>query len=114
MARILAVYIMASYSRCLYTGVSGYLVARVGQHRDAASASAFTARYRVRKLVYYEYIEGPLAAIAREKQIKSWTRKAGGIDQSIQPAMARPGGKLAGDRGTATWARDRRSMTGTA
>ena len=74
MARILAVYIMASYSRCLYTGVSGYLVARVGQRRDAARASAFTARYRVRKLVYYEYIEGPLAAIAREKQIKTWTR----------------------------------------
>jgi putative endonuclease len=68
------VYVVASYSRCLYTGVSSNLVARVGQHRAPTDAHAFTARYRVRRLVYYEVADNPLAAIAREKQIKSWTR----------------------------------------
>ena len=75
MARWLFVYIMASYSRVLYTGVTNDLVRRTGEHRDPVDAStAFTARYRARQLVYYELVEGPRNAIAREKQIKSWTR----------------------------------------
>ena len=72
--RMYYVYIMASYSRCLYTGISRNLVARVGQHRAVADKAAFTARYRVRRLVYYEASEDAMAAIAREKQIKAWTR----------------------------------------
>jgi len=35
----------------------------------------FTRRYNVHKLVYYETGEDILAAIEREKQIKSWLRK---------------------------------------
>ena len=36
---------------------------------------SFTAKYNVEKLVYYEETTDILAAIAREKQIKSWNRK---------------------------------------
>ncbi len=36
---------------------------------------AFTARYNINRLVYYEVSGEILAAIAREKQIKSWGRK---------------------------------------
>ncbi len=36
--------------------------------------SAFSSRYNLEKLVYYEYFDGIEPAIAREKQLKRWTR----------------------------------------
>ncbi|HEY3781559.1 MAG TPA: GIY-YIG nuclease family protein [Fimbriimonadaceae bacterium] len=71
--RIFFVYIMASDSRVLYTGVTNALVRRVSQHK-AAEGSAFTARYRVGKLVYYETFAYVKSAIEREKQIKAGSR----------------------------------------
>jgi len=66
------VYILASRSRCLYVGVTNDVVRRVAQHR--AGLVSFTARYRVRHLVYVEETADVRAAIAREKQIKGWIR----------------------------------------
>ena len=37
-------------------------------------ASQFTAKYRIMRLVYVEETSDVHAAIAREKQIKGWTR----------------------------------------
>lgn len=37
-------------------------------------AEGFTKKYNVDKLVYYEYSTDVRAAIAREKQLKGWTR----------------------------------------
>jgi putative endonuclease len=68
------VYIMASTSRTLYTGVTNNLQRRVLQHRRKLLGE-FTARYNINRLVYYEVCGEILAAIAREKQIKSWSRK---------------------------------------
>jgi putative endonuclease len=68
------VYIMASKSRALYTGVTSNLERRVLQHRGKL-LPGFTARYNINRLVYYEVFGEILAAIAREKQIKSWGRK---------------------------------------
>ena len=68
------VYIMASTSRTLYTGVTNNLERRVLQHRRKLLGE-FTARYNINRLVYYEVSGEILAAIAREKQIKSWSRK---------------------------------------
>ncbi len=67
------VYIMASKSRTLYTGVTNNLERRVLQHRRKL-VPGFTARYNINRLVYYEVCGDPLAAINREKQIKGWTR----------------------------------------
>ena len=67
------VYIMASTSRTLYTGVTNNLERRVLQHRHKASAG-FTERYNINRLVYYETFGDVRAAIAREKQVKAWTR----------------------------------------
>jgi len=64
------VYIMASTSRTLYTGVTNNLERRVLQHRRKLLGE-FTARYNINRLVYYEVSGEILAAIAREKQIKS-------------------------------------------
>ena len=67
------VYILASRSRTLYTGVTGNLETRVVQHKERAS-EGFTSRYYVTRLVYYEIFGDPRAAIAREKEIKGWRR----------------------------------------
>ena len=61
---------MASTSRTLYTGVTNNLGRRVLQHRRKLLGE-FTARYNINRLVYYEVSGEILAAIAREKQIKS-------------------------------------------
>jgi putative endonuclease len=66
------VYIMSSNSRTLYTGVTNNLELRVAQHRQGAVG--FTAKYRIRRLVYCESTNDVMVAIEREKQIKSWTR----------------------------------------
>jgi len=68
------VYIMASASRTLYTGVTSNLEHRVLQHRRKL-LPGFTARYNINRLVYYEVSGEVVAAIAREKKIKSWSRK---------------------------------------
>ena len=68
------VYVLASRSHVLYTGVTSNLMSRVGQHREG-KVSSFAAKYRIHRLVYFETFHDVRAAIAREKQIKSWTRE---------------------------------------
>ena len=46
----------------------------------------FTAKYNVNKLVYFDYTPDVTSAIAREKQIKGWTRqKKNVLIRSINP-----------------------------
>src|ERR1700745_4365976 len=47
------VYIMASKSRVLYTGITNDLPVRVFQHKTGRFAG-FTKQYRVHRLVYFE------------------------------------------------------------
>ncbi|MDO5654345.1 MAG: GIY-YIG nuclease family protein [Brachymonas sp.] len=58
----------------LYTGVTSDLFKRVYQHRHHLT-EGFSSRYNCEYLVYYEEGNDIAAAIAREKQIKSWSRK---------------------------------------
>jgi len=67
------VYIMASGSLTLYTGVTGDLYHRALQHK-AGEIEGFTKKYHITRLVYYETFKYVNNAIAREKQIKAWTR----------------------------------------
>ncbi|MFZ3341816.1 MAG: GIY-YIG nuclease family protein [Terriglobales bacterium] len=67
------VYIMASRSLTLYTGVTGDIFHRALQHR-AGEIEGFTKKYHINRLVYYEEFKYVDKAIAREKQIKAWTR----------------------------------------
>jgi putative endonuclease len=57
----------------LYPGMTNDRPYRVLQHRSGENAG-FTAQYRCHKLVYYEHCTPALEAIAREKQIKNWSR----------------------------------------
>jgi putative endonuclease len=68
------VYIMTNKNRTvLYTGMTDDLIRRVGEHRGGEIAG-FTASYRCKELIYYEHCTDVLAAIAREKQLKRWSR----------------------------------------
>ena len=70
------VYILANDTNvCIYTGVTNDLERRLYEHRQETDPPSFTARYKTHKLVYYEETSSKLAAIEREKQIKSWSRK---------------------------------------
>lgn len=70
-----AVYIMASRRNgILYTGVTSDLPRRVSEHRQGMRPG-FTQRYGCHTLVRMEFHETMDAAIAREKQIKSGSRK---------------------------------------
>jgi len=68
------VYILASRSRVLYTGVTNDLARRVREHK-AGESEGFTKKYRVHRLVFFESFRDVRAAIAREKQIKLWRRE---------------------------------------
>jgi len=68
------VYIVASVSRTIYVGVTNDLARRMHEHRTKA-ADGFTAKYNVNRLVWYEVTGNVSAAIAREKQIKTFNRK---------------------------------------
>lgn len=68
------VYIMANRSRTLYTGVTNSLSHRVSQHKQKL-VPAFTSRYGLGRLVYFETFGDVHAAIQREKQIKGWVRE---------------------------------------
>ncbi len=68
------VYITASHTRRLYTGFSGDLLDRIWKHKNNYYPKSFTAKYNIKKLVYYEIFDDPNEAIEREKQIKNWRR----------------------------------------
>jgi putative endonuclease len=68
------VYIMASRSRTLYTGVTNDLQRRVYEHKKKI-VLGFTAKYNIERLVYFETSEDVYGAISREKEIKGWLRR---------------------------------------
>lgn len=67
------VYIMSNRSKTLYAGVTNSLTRRVAQHKRG-EGGAFTSKYKLDRLVYYERFEDVHRAIGREKEIKGWLR----------------------------------------
>jgi len=61
----------------LYTGVTNNLCHRLQHHRESCERNEknFTARYKCIYLVHYEKFSWIQLAIAREKEIKGWTRQ---------------------------------------
>ena len=68
------VYILASQSRVLYTGVTRDLRRRIYQHRQA-HIPGLTRKYDVNRLVYFEETTSAISAFERERQIKGWSRQ---------------------------------------
>jgi putative endonuclease len=67
------VYILSSRSRNLYVGMTNKLIKRTATHR-ANIPGTHTARYTIHRLVYFEYFRYVRSAIAREKELKRFTR----------------------------------------
>jgi len=84
-SRTYYVYILASASAVLYTGVTNNLLARVGRHR-LKLVPGFTQKYNVNRPVHFESFSNIREAIAREKEIKAWRRaKRAALIESMNP-----------------------------
>ena len=69
------VYVMANVSlTTLYIGVTNDLVRRVFEHVQEPAEGSFVKRYSITRLIYAEYHASIVEAIAREKQLKRWSR----------------------------------------
>ena len=58
----------------LYVGVTNGLIRRVEDHRTG-TASSFTRKYQVHRLVWFEEFADVRDAIQREKTLKEWPRQ---------------------------------------
>ena len=67
------VYILANRSRNTYIGMTNDLMGRVMTHGKQRHGT-YTAQYKIHRLVYFEYFRYVRNAIAREKELKHWTR----------------------------------------
>ncbi|HEY1807716.1 MAG TPA: GIY-YIG nuclease family protein [Acidobacteriaceae bacterium] len=80
-------YILSSNSKTLYTGSTNNLHRRVLEHRCGIH-SHFASKYRCHRLVWFQQFDTPQAAMARETQIKGWTRaKKIALIQSANPEL---------------------------
>lgn len=69
------VYIMTNYQETtFYIGVTSDLMRRVCEHKNKEK-EGFSAKYNLNKLVYFETTDSSMAALNREKQLKSWRRQ---------------------------------------
>ncbi len=69
------IYILTNiHNNLLYVGVTNDIVRRVCEHKSH-SIEGFTQKYKIDKCVYVETYSNINEAIAREKQLKGWTRK---------------------------------------
>jgi len=81
------VYLLGNRRRTvLYVGMTNGLRRRLREHR--CGRNAFTDRYNVTDLLYFERHDTPRAAIEREKQLKRWRReKKEALVRSQNPSM---------------------------
>ena len=68
------VYILLCADDSFYVGVTNNLERRLKEHQSALHENSYTASRLPVELIYYEVFDGPKAAIAREKQLKKWSR----------------------------------------
>jgi len=74
--KVWSVYIITNYNNSvLYVGITNELQRRVSEHKNGLSKNAFTRKYRLYKLVWFNEFNDPLVAIEMEKKIKSWRRE---------------------------------------
>ena len=67
-------YILSNKSdTTLYIGATNDIERRVAEHRSG-TIPGFTQKYKCHKLVYFESFSDVEQAIAREKQLKKWSR----------------------------------------
>lgn len=68
------VYILLCKDQTLYVGVTNDLKRRLSEHKNARSPKAYTASRLPVVLKFYAEFTDIRVAIAKEKQIKRWSR----------------------------------------
>ena len=70
------VYMLTNNIRTvLYIGVTNDLARRLHEHSNTlGQRNKFTGRYQANLLVYFELCADAMQAIAREKELKGWSR----------------------------------------
>lgn len=83
------IYILTNtYNTTLYTGITSNIITRICEHRSNKFPLSFSARFDLRKLVYFEAFQEIGDAIGREKQIKAGSRaKKEALIKSIKPNL---------------------------
>jgi putative endonuclease len=71
--RMYYTYIVASRSHNFYVGVTSGIEVRVLQHKNG-HFDGYSKKYNCNRLVWFERYPSILDAIAREKQLKGWSR----------------------------------------
>jgi len=69
------VYILHCADDSYYVGVTNDVNRRFAEHTEGIHKESYTYSRRPLQLVHFETFDGTNAAIAREKQIKKWSRK---------------------------------------
>jgi putative endonuclease len=69
------VYIVLCSDGSYYTGVTNNIEVRLAQHNQGTDEACYTYSRRPVNLKYYEPFNNIKQAIAREKQIKGWSRR---------------------------------------
>ena len=79
-------YILTNWNnKVMYIGMTNNLERRLDEHKHHL-IEGFTHRYNVDKLVYCESTTDVRAAIAREKELKGWTRaRKNALVESMNP-----------------------------
>jgi putative endonuclease len=68
-------YIVQCKDGFYYTGISNNLERRIAQHNEGKDVFSFTYKRRLVTLKYFEHFTDVKQAIAREKQLKGWSRR---------------------------------------
>ena len=71
------IYIVTNVTRrTLYTGMTCDLIRRLGEHKTNALGpkDSFAGKYNCFLLVHWEHFQYVNDAIAREKEVKNWSR----------------------------------------
>ena len=71
--RIYYAYIVANRSLNFYVGMTNDMFVRIVQHREGRF-DGYSKQYNCNRLVWFERFTYVEDAIAREKQVKGWTR----------------------------------------
>ena len=81
------IYILSNKNNTtLYIGITNNILRRVSEHET--NIGGFANRYKCFKLVYYEQFNNPTQAIAREKQLKRWSRvKKDNLIKTLNPEL---------------------------
>ncbi|NJB81690.1 GIY-YIG nuclease family protein [Wenyingzhuangia aestuarii] len=69
------VYILKCSDDSFYTGITNNISRRLEEHQSAKCYNSYTSKRLPIKLVWVQEFTNPELAIAKEKQLKGWSRR---------------------------------------